>query len=417
MEKLVKSQKQSSQLTTRSELKFVHGKCPSVTNYKKVSRIGEGTYGYVYRAIDLNSTSSASSTPPFVALKRIKMHNESHDGFPLTCLREIKTLRRCAGHENIVELVDVVVGKNRDAVFLLFEYCENDLAALLKTWKNPFTESQIKCLTQQLLSALEFCHRKWVVHRDIKLSNLLYNSRGQLKLADFGLARTLSFPPSGPLTIKVVTLWYRAPELLLGGLVPQLERESSSQVGSRKRTQSDLADSSSSLLPDSPGSNSSTSNSIHTAQYSFAVDLWSAGCILAELLLGKPLLPGDDEMDQLQHIFRLLGCPSEKIWPDLPRMALVMNRRLNLALEQTQHPHNTTWQALSSALASTSRSEGVDLINQLLLYNPSVRITAHNALRHAYLHSRPYPSDVDFMPTFPSIHDDTSQQQALSITS
>jgi len=114
-------QKVQTNLTT-SELQF--GKCPSVANYKKISRIGEGTYGYVYRAIDLNST---SATPQIVALKRIKMHNESHDGFPLTCLREIKTLRRCAGHENIVELIDVVVGKNRDAVFLLFEYCENDL--------------------------------------------------------------------------------------------------------------------------------------------------------------------------------------------------------------------------------------------------------------------------------------------------
>jgi len=97
-------------------------------------------------------------------------------------------------------------------------------------------------------------------------------------------------------------------------------------------------------------------------------------------------------------------------------MAQVLNRRVNLPLEQSQHPHNNIWQAVSASLAPSSRHEGVDLINQLLLYNPSVRISAHNALRHAYLHSRPFPSDVDFMPTFPSLHDDASQPQGLPIT-
>lgn len=229
------------------------GRCRAVTNFQKRGRIGEGTYGYVYRAVDKDSGEQ-------VALKRVILHNEKQDGFPLTSLREIKTLIRCR-HENIVELRDVVVGQKRDSVFLVFEYCEHDLSVLLKMTQTPFKESEIKRLTMQLLAALEFVHKNWIIHRDIKLSNLLYNSRGVLKLADFGLARTVSYPASGNnLTPTVVTLWYRAPELLLGA-----------------------------------------------SDYSFGVDMWSVGCILGELLLNKPLMSGEDEMDQIRCIFHLLG--------------------------------------------------------------------------------------------------------------
>ena len=237
------------------------GSCRSVAHFKKVNRIGEGTYGYVYRAIDRSSGET-------VALKRIILHNEQQDGFPLTSLREVKTLRRCH-HPNIVQLIDVVVGNNRDAVFLVFEYCEHDLSALIKATKQPFKDSETKCLVYQLLSAVEYIHKNWIVHRDIKLSNLLYNSRGQLKLADFGLARQLSRPSCKSLTPVVVTLWYRAPELLLG-----------------------------------------------SPTYSFSIDMWSVGCIMGELLLCRPLLPGEDDLDQLRWIFHLLGkfCLIRILW-------------------------------------------------------------------------------------------------------
>jgi serine/threonine protein kinase len=230
-----------------------NGNCRSVGDFKKVNRIGEGTYGYVYRAIN-------RKTSEVVALKRIILHNESQDGFPLTSLREVKVLRMCQNHPNIVKLFEVVVGTKRDAVFLLFEYCEHDLATLIKAFKTPFKESEVKCLMLQLLSAMEFVHKNWIVHRDIKLSNLLYNAKGQLKLADFGLARTVSYPPPKALTATVVTLWYRAPELLLG-----------------------------------------------SSNYSFPIDIWSCGCILGELLLNAPLLPGSGEIDQIKWIFHLLG--------------------------------------------------------------------------------------------------------------
>ncbi len=225
--------------STMSLSDSIYGCCRPVDSFRKVNRIGEGTYGFVYRAIDKETTE-------VVALKRIIMHNEDYDGFPLTSLREIRLLKKC-NHINIVNLKDVAVGTKRDAVFLIFEYCEHDLAVLVSKIKSPFKESEVKCLAMQLLSAVEYIHRNWIVHRDIKLSNLLYNSKGQLKLADFGLARTLSKPSPTQITQKVVTLWYRSPELLLG-----------------------------------------------TVSYSFTIDVWSAGCILAELLLGRPLLPGHD---------------------------------------------------------------------------------------------------------------------------
>ena len=238
---------------TASTAVLSNGSCRSVGDYKKVNRIGEGTYGYVYRAVH-------KTTGDVVALKRIILHNERQDGFPLTSVREVKTLKACSDHPNIVNLHEVVVGPNRDAVFLLFEYCEHDLATLMKAFKTPFKESEVKCLAMQLLSAIEHVHNNWIVHRDIKLSNLLYNAKGQLKLADFGLARTLSHPPPPNLTQTVVTLWYRAPELLLG-----------------------------------------------SETYSFPVDIWSAGCIVGELLLCQPLLPGKNELDQIKCKFHLMG--------------------------------------------------------------------------------------------------------------
>lgn len=156
------------------------GICKSVSEFKKVCRIGEGTYGFVYKAVH-------RVTGNTVALKRIIMHNENQDGFPLTSLREIQTLQLCKQHINIVQLHEVVVGLNRDAIFLVFEYCEHDLSIILKSFKNPFKESEIKQLILQLLSALKYLHRHWIVHRDIKLSNLLYNSKGQLKLAGINM--------------------------------------------------------------------------------------------------------------------------------------------------------------------------------------------------------------------------------------
>jgi hypothetical protein len=211
------------------------GACENVSQrYEKVGRVGQGTYGVVYKARD-------KIKGGYVALKRCLPHHESSDGFPLTTLREIHALRVCSQHEHIVSLLQVSVSSS-NGVFLVFEYCTHDLAQLIDAYypkhrKSPFQQSHVKTLLQQLLSALEFVHSHYLLHRDVKLSNLLYTSDGQLKLADFGLSRH----SGGRLTPNVVSLWYRAPELI--------------------------------LMKDNGG-------------YTSTIDLWAVGCVFGELLQG-----------------------------------------------------------------------------------------------------------------------------------
>ncbi|KAK3264188.1 hypothetical protein CYMTET_27056, partial [Cymbomonas tetramitiformis] len=156
-----------------------------VWNYEKINRIGEGTYGVVYRA-------RHKPTNEIVALKKVRMDRE-RDGVPVTAVRELRILQSI-DHPNIVKLKKVVTGNKKDSIFLVFEYCEHDLARLVDTMRTPFSEAESKSLFLQLLQAVEFLHRHRIVHRDLKLSNLLFNNRGQLKLCDFGLARYFQVP-------------------------------------------------------------------------------------------------------------------------------------------------------------------------------------------------------------------------------
>ncbi|KAA8533272.1 hypothetical protein F0562_033195 [Nyssa sinensis] len=223
----------------------------------------EGTYGVVYRARD-------KKTGEIVALKKVKMEKE-REGFPLTSLREINILLSFH-HASIVDVKEVVVGSNLDSIFMVMEYMEHDLKGLMETMKQPFSQSEVKCLILQLLEGIKYLHDNWVLHRDLKTSNLLLNNRGELKICDFGLARQYGSPLK-PYTHLVVTLWYRAPELLLGA-----------------------------------------------KQYSTAIDMWSLGCIMSELLSKNPLFNGKTEFDQLDKIFRTLGTPNETIWPGFSKL-------------------------------------------------------------------------------------------------
>jgi serine/threonine protein kinase len=172
----------------------------SVVSYHKLNKIGEGTYGTVYKALD-------SSTGRIVALKKIRMlADKSGSGFPLTSIREIKLLKLLSSHDNIVELQCVAVGRKVDSVFLVFEYCVADLASLIDSNLYNFNEAEIKRILYDLLSAVHYLHKNFIFHRDLKLSNLLINEQGQLKLADFGLARSFSIPLD-IYTPRVVTLW------------------------------------------------------------------------------------------------------------------------------------------------------------------------------------------------------------------
>ncbi|XP_030379846.1 cyclin-dependent kinase 10 [Scaptodrosophila lebanonensis] len=312
----------------------LYGRCRPVAEFEKLNRVGEGSYGIVYRARDTRSNE-------IVALKKVRMDQEK-DGLPVSGLREIMILKKC-NHENIVHLREVVVGKSLDSIFLVMDYCEQDLASLLDNMSQPFTESEVKCITLQVLRALQYMHARFIIHRDLKVSNLLMTDKGCIKVADFGLARLYGNPPKPVMTPQMVTLWYRAPELLLGA-----------------RT--------------------------HTT----AVDMWAFGCILGELLLNKPLLPGNSEIAQLDLIIELLGAPSESIWPGFSELPAVKNFTLS---EQPYNNLKTKFHMLCQP--------GRELLNILFIYNPNTRASADECLTSKYFTSAPLPCDARLMPTFP----------------
>lgn len=347
------------------------GVCPSVSSrYVKVgNRVGEGSYGVVYQALD-------KVTNQHVALKRCLPHHEASDGFPLTTLREIHTLKVCCQHPNIVDLMEIAVsdkassnsaGDARGGVFLVFEYCPTDLANVLDTHdayqqqhrnnqrkrsrnlnrhssdssrvSSPFTQAQVKTLTKQLLSAVDWCHQHFLIHRDIKPSNLLYSTDGTLKLCDFGLSRHCSgkrFNDTSqpPLTPNVVSLWYRAPEL---------------------------------LFP-----NTSAASRPNASTYSFPIDLFSVGCVFCELLQGFPLLDGKSDMEQIGKMADCLGDPPSRwIFYDF------------------QHKRQPSHHGERHTLSLWDRfdylsTEGLSLATRLLDYEPSERWTASQALRSPY---------------------------------
>ncbi|KAJ0544943.1 putative protein-serine/threonine kinase CMGC-CDK-PITSLRE family [Helianthus annuus] len=317
--------------------------CRSVDEFERLNKIDEGTYGVVYRAKD-------KKTGEIVALKKVKMEKE-REGFPLTSLREINILLSFH-HPSIVDVKEVVVGSNLDSIFMVMEYMEHDLKALMETMKQPFSQSEVKCLMLQLFEGTKYLHDNWVLHRDLKTSNLLLNNRGELKICDFGLSRQYGSPLK-PYTHLVVTLWYRAPELLLG-----------------------------------------------TKLYSTAIDMWSLGCIMAELLSKQPIFNGKTEFDQLDKIFKTLGTPNETIWPGYSKLPGV---KVNFV----KHQYNLLrrkFPATSFTGSPVLSDAGFDLLNKLLTYDPEKRITAEEALNHEWFREVPLPKSKDFMPTFPAQH-------------
>jgi len=157
-----------------------YGRCRAVSEFEKLNRVGEGTYGIVYRARD-------SKTGEIVALKKMRMDREK-DGIPVSGIREISILLECR-HENVVHLREVAVGRSLESIFLVMSYCEQDLASLLDNMQQPFSEAQVKCIAMQVLRGLRYLHGRFIVHRDLKVSNLLMTDKGCVKVADFGLAR------------------------------------------------------------------------------------------------------------------------------------------------------------------------------------------------------------------------------------
>ncbi|KAL8645697.1 MAG: hypothetical protein Q9210_006565, partial [Variospora velana] len=342
-------------------------------------------YGVVFRAQERASSK-------IVALKQIRIpHEERQNGVPITALREISILRSLR-HENIVNVLEVAVGeKAMDEVYMVMEYCEQaisvsmgapgwliflleqggsascfeiqDMAALLDEIRVKFTMSQIKCLFRQLLSGLDYLHSNDIVHRDVKMQNILLTAKGVLKLADFGMARAYSVRP---LTPGVVTIWYRAPELLLG-----------------------------------------------TKYYTPAVDVWSAGLVLAELIQSEPCLTGETPVEQLSLIVKLLGSPTPDDLAALSAMGcpdLIRWRRESLASGRADN--------LGRRFLTNSTPETVNLLRGLLTWHPRGRWTAAEALGRGkspvaasgerWWTERPRATEKELIPTFPEIRNGTA---------
>jgi len=306
-----------------------------VKEFVWLNRIEEGTYGVVYRAKD-------RMADEIVALKRLKMEKE-REGFPITSLREINTLLK-SQHPNVVNVREIVVGDNMDKIYIVMDYVEHDLKSLMETMTQPFLIGEVKTLMLHLLRGMRHLHDNWILHRDIKASNLLLSHKGILKIGDFGLAREYGSPLKKYTSI-VVTLWYRAPELLL-----------------RQKL------------------------------YSTPIDMWSVGCVFGELLTLKPLFPGKSEIDQINKIFKDLGTPNDTIWPAYSELPQV--KTMNIA----QHPYNT----LRNRFDITFTDNGFNLLNSMLTYDPGRRISANNALQHDFFKESPQPVDPSMFPTWPA---------------
>lgn len=314
-----------------------------MARYMKIEKIGEGTYGVVYKATD-------KETGNIVALKKIRLEAED-EGVPSTAIREISLLKELQ-HVNIVNLMDVLHEESK--LYLVFEYLDQDLKRFLDNLGANVSRIILKSYVFQLIRGIAFCHAHRVLHRDLKPQNILLDRTGMLKLADFGLARAFNLPVR-TYTHEVVTLWYRAPEILLGG-----------------------------------------------KKYSTSVDVWSIGCIFAEIATRRPLFPGDSEIDQLFRIFRCMGTPTEETWagisnyPDFKRTfprweAQPISSVLEARARRAAHHHHNTEDINNMKIANILCPLGLDLLTKMLVYQPSKRISAREALNHPY-----FTSDVEF---------------------
>lgn len=310
--------------------------------YEKLAQIGKGTFGEVFRARD-------KTTKKEVALKKILMEAEK-EGFPITAIREIKILnlaQRSGILENIVRLFDVCRSNEyvdgKAISYLVFEYCHHDLAGLIQeAWEKISPLPIVKCIMKQLCAGIFALHTRRILHRDMKSSNILITKNGDLKIADFGLARPYrerKNQEKNKYTNRVVTLWYRPPELLLG------ERD-----------------------------------------YDCAIDMWGVGCIMAELFTRKPLMRGGTEQRQLELIVETVGPINPQVWPDVVKLKMYhsLSKMLN-------NPKNKT-----SRLTKICQDHyAQDFLQKLLCLDPGKRITNVQSCDHDFLWEKPEPASKE----------------------
>ncbi|CAH8462225.1 unnamed protein product [Schistosoma intercalatum] len=333
-----------------------------LSSYKIYEKLGEGTYATVYKGYSLVSKQ-------LVALKRIRM--KKSEGAPCTAIREISLLRGL-NHANIVKLHDVIY--EAGSLTLVFEYGGSDLKSYMRMHNNRLPMNIVRLFTFQIFRGLEYCHARQILHRDLKPQNLLISKTGDLKLADFGLARSQSVPIR-TYSSEVVTLWYRPPDVLLGD-----------------------------------------------KNYSGHIDIWGAGCILYEMATGYSLFPGTSKEDQIKIIFRKFGIPPESYWPNLrtnPKFLEYLNSNQHNEKCESNKPnysqsstnlnligskkssfqinkqlydenfdsidkYNENIKNTLSCSASRLNLDGQQLLFECLALVGNRRITANDALKHIY---------------------------------
>lgn len=251
--------------------------------------------------------------------------------------REIMFLQELNGHENIVRLLNVIRAENDRDIYLIFDFMETDLHAVIRA--NILEDIHKQYIIYQSLKAIKYMHSGQLLHRDLKPSNILLNSECLVKVADFGLARSVASQEEGSnavLTDYVATRWYRAPEILLG-----------------------------------------------STKYSKAVDMWSMGCILGEMLVGKPIFPGTSTLNQLDRILELTGKPTQSD---------VDSIQSNLASTMLDSLPPTRKKGFHDFFPSASE-DALDLVRKLLQFNPSKRLSVEQALQHRYVRQFHNPDD------------------------
>jgi len=270
---------------------------------------------------------------------------EHEEGAPCTAIREVSLLKDLK-HANIVTLHDIV--HTDKSLTLVFEYLERDLKQYMDDCGAILAMNNVKLFLFQMLRGLAYCHSRRVLHRDLKPQNLLINERGELKLADFGLARAKSVPTK-TYSNEVVTLWYRPPDVLLG-----------------------------------------------STEYSTPIDMWGVGCIFYEMASGRPLFPGSTVEDELHLIFKVLGTPTENNWPGISRSEELAGYKF------------PSYQSESLVTkAPRLDSDGINLLTSFLLFEAKKRLPAREALKHPYFSSFPPEiillKDVDSMFSCPGV--------------
>jgi mitogen-activated protein kinase 15 len=290
--------------------------------FEIIQKLGKGAYGIVWKAID-------RKLKQVVALKKVFDAFQNATDAQRT-FREVMFLQELNGHENIIRLFNIIKAENNKDLYMVFDYMETDLHAVIRA--NILEDIHKRYVIYQTLKALKYIHSGELIHRDLKPSNILLNDKCEVKVADFGLARSVAINEeegTAPvLTEYVATRWYRAPEILLG-----------------------------------------------SKTYTKAVDMWSVGCILGEMLLGKAMFPGTSTLNQIERILEVTGKPKPDDVESI-ESPLAWNILNNI---------NITKKKSIQSLFPNASDDALDFIKRCLIFNPKLRMTVEEALRHKYV--------------------------------